>query len=838
MENIIFYKLRKYNDKWVIVFLDNNTNNYTIIKNDLKKLRAFINSHKESILVGANNYITDDKLLTSLIKNGNLDDEVTDEDITELLPITLDITQGIVRNSLIDFNNMICNLKDNDGNILNYDYALNYDDIEKQLVGDIQIIKSISEMEDRKKFLEWKLNVIKEYNLSKDNYRNSYGNIMRSILGLEIDPNKRGSRKISLDKNLERLLKEKNDPFLNSLFDQLKKYYCSKNENERLQINIDGCLVNFNEQGIKGSIEENYVDTNGKNAYLYIDFNSFGPNILINNNWLDGVAKYPERYSEVKDLRIFLKSKKQAEQMYYKYLLNSGLDYLTKVNSKDGKNVGLSLTLTGVMTMMLLYRNIKEYGIKLIECNTDGLIVKCPIDMIENVKAEVKNIEDKLSLSCDVDVINKIVHFDTMNYAMQFTDGKIKHLGVFGNFQEHPLYCSGIRANEMALREYYLNGVPIGVTLRNLRDSGDLEAFQIVKKQKKNERDKYLKVDDDYILYDRTSSRLFAVREDLVNNPFYTKNTKGVFEEYKLKRTKSVKDGFYHFEVSDNSLPSVNDLDLSYYFDECYKVINSHPTHKISNIKIEVPKINIFFDIDGTTVEDRDPIKSQMIFCLAIDGLIKDNEVETAYELFSRQGGFLVQFLSVCKKYKGYGTIDNFAKFLMSKNFLPGRTLKDYKQFVTNYLKLDKESAKELKAIYGAKELLKYLKSENCNVNSWSNWFKIVQKVKLDSNELTQYVDNLFTIDEYYAKSSLKAWDDTLQSANIDRNGQTVMIGNGSSDIAPKTLEIPSIIINQNNRQLAKTVLDNGIIITSFKEIENPNFFKELRDYKSYIKRK
>ena len=64
------------------------------------------------------------------------------------------------------------------------------------------------------------------------------------------------------------------------------------------------------------------------------------------------------------------------------------------------------------------------------------------------------------------------------------------------------------------------------------------------------------------------------------------------------------------------------------------------------------------------------------------------------------------------------------------------------------------------------------------------------------------------------------------------------MIGNGSSDIAPKTLEIPSIIINQNNRQLAKTVLDNGIIITSFKEIENPNYFKELRDYKSYIKKK
>ena len=66
---------------------------------------------------------------------------------------------------------------------------------------------------------------------------------------------------------------------------------------EKESIKIGGCVVKFNNQGILGSIESDYVDTDAKgDVYLYIDFNSFGPNILINNNWLDEVAKHPEKF--------------------------------------------------------------------------------------------------------------------------------------------------------------------------------------------------------------------------------------------------------------------------------------------------------------------------------------------------------------------------------------------------------------------------------------------------------------------------------------------------------------------------------------------------------------
>ena len=136
---------------------------------------------------------------------------------------------------------------------------------------------------------------------------------------------------------------------------------------------------------------------------------------------------------------------------------------------------------------MLLYRLLEPFGISLIECNTDGLIVKCDKKKISSIRKTVSDLATKLNLSCDVDEVRKIVHFDEQNYIMEFNNGKIKHLGVFGAFQENPFYVTGIRAVDAALREYYLNDIPVGITLRNIRNTGQLDAFQIIKKQKSNQ---------------------------------------------------------------------------------------------------------------------------------------------------------------------------------------------------------------------------------------------------------------------------------------------------------------------------------------------------------------
>ena len=839
MKNVIFYKFKKSNNNWTIAFLNNETNNYTIIKNDINSLKEFLDNQKNSEFIGANNSIYDDIFITSLLKNGNLYDEVKKEDIEETLPITFDVTEGIVRNNLIDFNNMVSCLWDKDNKPLLYNYSYKEEDIETQLKKDLLIIQSFYQDNERNNYINWKKEVIEEFNLPKSAYRESYGYIMKQIVGLEINESSPNSNNITLDSRLDKALKEKNDPFLNQLLNILMYYYNNNiNTLEKQKIKLDNCLIKFDLQGIKGSMDSDYIDTNIKDdiKYLYIDFNSFGPNILINNKWLDEVAKNPSNYELVKNRRIDLKGKKDIKQLYYKYLLNSGLDYLNKVKTKNGENIGLSLTITGIMTMMLLYSNIKPYGIELIECNTDGFIVKCPSKYIDKVKLEVKKIEKELSLSCDVDIVDKIAHFNTQNYVMQYENGSEKHLGYFGNAQTHPLYCSGITAVETALKEYYLNGIPVSITLRKLRNENNLKAFQIIKKPKSNEKRRYINDGGLYYPYDRTSYRLFAVREDTLKTPLYTKNKKEKYEIDKKKRGKSVKDGFYYFELSDNHIPNIYDIDLNYYIDECYKVINAHPVNKEIQIMKPKQKKFCFVDIDGTLIKNKDEITTYTIFSNAAKELVKDEEISIAYNLFNKQKGcYLLQFLSLCKSPRKPGSLeDYFAEFLKSKNLFPGKTTAEYKLFVKRFLENDKEFSTLLSTYTYAKELLVYLKNEgiyNC-INS--NWFKSVQTAKLESTGLDEYIDDICTIDDHQAKPSLAGWKELLNNHNVSSDDFVISLGDTTSDIAPKSLNIPSIIIDHNERELSQRVLSNGIIIKDFSEIMNPNFYSEIDKIKKY----
>jgi len=835
VNKIIFYKFKRIADNWYIVFLDEN-NNYQFINNDREALVAYFNNHKDCLFIGANNFKYDDILLSSLIKNHNLTDLVTEEDISDYLPRSLDITQGIVRNNLIDFTSIIYSIWHGDKALLNH-YAIDEADTKKELIFDVEVIKSLYAIEERQRFLKWKEDIIKKYNLPKKAYHASFGRLMEYIIELDVDNVQKfqNGKKFTLDKKLAIELQSKNDAFLNDILSSLEQFYSSGEETNRPSITIGDCQIKLNEQGILGSKSEDYFDVDANHTYLYIDFNSFGPNILINNNWLADVSEHADRYSEIKNKRIELKNGKQLEQLFYKNILNAGLDDLTKVYTKDGYNIGLSLSVSGIMTMMLLYRNILKYDIELIECNTDGFIIKCAKSAVDDITNEVKLLEAKLNLSCDVDVIKKIVHFDEKNYIMEFEGGKIKHLGVFGTFQDNPLNYTGIMAVDEAIRNYYLYDIPVSVTLRKLRNTNKLMAFQIIKKQRSNEKPKYLKHNRNYVLCPCDVSRLFAVRKDKLKNTFYLESKKGKYEEYKVKRGRSIKDGFFYFEVCDNELVDINNIDLTYYIDKCYKVINAHPKDKNVNVNLNNKKKFGFIDLDGTLIKDmREEIKHQ-IFTQSVYNILDASEIDLAYDLFNqRNGNYVLQFLGLCKKYKGYGTIDNFAVFLMNKNLFPNvKDIEVYKLFITKYLLLEQEYASDIEIFNESKGTLEKLKSDGYELILYSNWFKSVQEAKLRTHNLYDYFNNLCTIDEYYAKSSIKGWTDILLSNNVQDEDLKIMLGNGSSDMVPKRLNIPSIIVNPSNRSLPDNVINNGIIISSLSEINDPYFNEEINKIKT-----
>lgn len=828
MDNVVFFKIKKVGNDWHAIFVKDG-NDYKIISNDRDTLVSYLEDNKDSIFIGANNFLYDDIYLASIIKNGNIYDPIEESDL-DLLPRTLDITEGIADAS-VDLNSIICNID------LPYFYALNPSEINEELINKIFIIKRLYDLDERKRYLNWKYDLINKYNLSKDSYRANFSSLMRSIVGVSLTEEEKTSLKFSIDERLTRELVKRNDPYLNELLQELKDYYKNNSEvdENKLPTRVVGnCPVKFNRHGIHGARKGDYFDIDGEYAYLYIDFNSFGPSILINNNWLNDVSTNPKRYEEIRDLRFQLKTKKQDEQKFYKHILNDGLDSLYKAYTKDGNNIALSITNSGIMTMMLLYRTIEKYGIEVLEANTDGFIVKCSKDSVSSIKKDVADLSNKLSLSCDVDDIKRIIHFDDRNYIMEYADGKIKHIGVFGIVNDHPLYKSGIPAVDEAIRNYYLFNIPVSVTLRDLRDQNKLSLFQLVKKFRSNEKVKYLNVDGQYIEMPYKVNRLFAVKEDKLTNSLYVKNPKGNFERYTEKKGKSIKDGYYYFQVADREMPEIKDIDLTYYIDKCYKIIDLHPKKNNLNIISSTPNRFAFVDLDGTLVYDTKEENRKRIFVDAVCDILEEKDIEPAYQLFSKMSGnFIVQFLSLCKKYKGYGTLNNFAYFLKEKKLFPGiNDIKVYQTFVKRYTSLDKDFAKEIISHNNAQEVLEKLKDDGYKLILYSNWFKDEQMAKLESTKLDKYFDRICTIDDYYAKSSVIGWNDLLSSNKIDNKSLKVMIGNSSSDIVPKKIEIPSIIVNHTNRPLAKNVVNNGIIIPSFDEIINPHFTSELEEMK------
>lgn len=922
-KKVFFYKIKKNKDHWTIVFLENESNSINIISDNIEQLSLFFEENRDAIFVGANNYIADDKIITSLLKYQSLEKKVEYEEMSSTLPITLDITEGIVKNKYVDFYNIICSMWQDNSKIMPYDYNLNSETQVNQLITDVHIIQSLYQQEERQNFLNWKMNLINKYKLPKEAYYYSWGQLMKSIIGLELDDlsikqNSQSTKiKIALDPKLEEALKKKNNEFLNNLHKNLINNWLPllklykmiekaieeedtrliykilqevndenflikvyeviekrcKEDNQNLKklrqeliekypllqgyqedyknkkvspslispIMIDDCKINFSEQGILGTTKKDCIDTdlNSEYTYLYIDFNSFGPNILINNNWLDEVATYKERYSEIKNQRIALKAKKQPEQLYYKYILNSGLDYLIEVNTKNNENIGLSLAANGIMTMMLLYQNLKKYNVNLIECNTDGLIVRCPKENVEDVKEEVRKIEKELNLSCDVDKINKIVHFDNQNYVIQFDNEKVKHLGVFGAFQTHPLYCSGIPAVELALREYYLNSIPVGITLQKLIKEGNIKAFQEIKREKTNSKQKFIKEKGVYIPYTKSTSRYFAI-EDTEDNSLYTQTKKGDYEEYKIKRGRKIKDGYYHLVVADKKLPNKYSIDLTYYLDKCYKVINNHKPYENLEILTKKKDRYSFIDIDGTLIPDKSEEASKRVFYEAASKFIDGENLDKAYQLFnSPKGGYLLQFLGLCKKQNGYGNTNNFAEFLQEKQLLGAKDKEVYKEFVENYNLCDIEESRKLHLFDDAKVLLDYLKENYSKIMIYSNWFKGVQKSKLESNGITEY-NEIYTIEDTYAKPTCNGWNKVLEYSDIDRDKDIVtMFGNSTSDVVPVKIGIPYVLVNRTGKNIIERLPKTGIgglIVPNFYSIGNIDAeLQEMR--KKYKKR-
>ena len=196
--------------------------------------------------------------------------------------------------------------------------------------------------------------------------------------------------------------------------------------------------------GIHASVTKEYIDNKDGGLLLHIDVNSYYPSLLIfgkvypENKTIGELAFGKEGikiYKEIYNKRLQLKREgKKKEQAPLKIVLNGTYGILRDKNSNAYYPRGATLiSVYGQMYLVDLIEHLEEAKCcRLLNSNTDGLIVKCfsqkDVETVEKIRQDW---ERRSLMGLARDDINYAYFKDVNNYLLEFTNGKIEVKGSY-----------------------------------------------------------------------------------------------------------------------------------------------------------------------------------------------------------------------------------------------------------------------------------------------------------------------------------------------------------------------------------------------------------------------
>lgn len=211
------------------------------------------------------------------------------------------------------------------------------------------------------------------------------------------------------------------------------------------------------------------------------DVTSYYPSLMIVNGYMSRNVPDPDEFKRVYERRLAAKKagdKATADAL--KLVLNTTYGAMNNQYNKlyDPKQA-LAVCVSGQLYLIDLIEKLEDVPtFRLIQSNTDGLIISYDAEHESEIDAVVNEWSRRTGFGMETDDIEKIVQKDVNNYVLRTTEGKVKVKGGYvanyggGNWMNRSLVivAKAIVAN-------LLDGVPPEDTI-NACD--EMEQFQIV----------------------------------------------------------------------------------------------------------------------------------------------------------------------------------------------------------------------------------------------------------------------------------------------------------------------------------------------------------------------
>ena len=282
---------------------------------------------------------------------------------------------------------------------------------------------------------------------------------------------------------------------------------------EKLELILDECIVTLGYGGIHGAIPH-FEETNKDNLKLNFDVGSYYPHLMILYGYTSRSIPSPQVFEDIVKRRM--KAKKEgdtATAAALKLVINTTYGaMLNKYNALYDPLMGRSVCISGQLFLLELAVHLytEVPGLKIIQLNTDGIMISCPKRQKKKVEAITTEWQERTGFTLEEDSILKIIQKDVNNYIEIQENGDIKTKGAYlvrgvssaGAFN---INNTG-RIVAKAIKNYFAYGTSPDETIN---ECDDPYAFQIIAKASSKYTGVYHLVDDRKIPVQKCN-RVFA----------------------------------------------------------------------------------------------------------------------------------------------------------------------------------------------------------------------------------------------------------------------------------------------------------------------------------------
>lgn len=369
-------------------------------------------------------------------------------------------------------------------------------------------------------------------------------------------------------------------PNVLDFFEQIHDYSIPSDKlfKKKLKTIVDDCEFVYGFGGIHGAIPTYQEEEQGDRIIRNYDVASLYPSLMIYCGYTSRNVESAAFYEKVYHDRLAAKAngdKKTANTL--KLCLNTTYGaMLNKYNGLHDPKMGRSVCISGqlFLTELACGYLAKCKTVKIIQINTDGVMISFDKSEYDLVRAVNKEWEERTKFTLEEDEIRKVVQKDVNNYIIIKSDGSTKVKGGYLSYGIAKAGAWNVNNNatiiKKALAAYFTDGTPVEDTINNCND---IFEFQFIAKAGAKYKEAYHIVDGVKVPVQKVN-RVYATTDERYGTLSKVKVL--VCDEDKEEQTRSQKIESLpeHCIIDNDNHLTIAEVDKTFYIRVAQKRVN------------------------------------------------------------------------------------------------------------------------------------------------------------------------------------------------------------------------------------------------------------------------